>query len=152
MTALPYCVVDASVCIKLFINDPLTPRVNQLFDYLNDPSTQFFVPDLFYIECANVLCKYVRANLYTAEQAKADLLDLRLLRLQSTSTQNLMAEATEIGLKYSISAYDACYVALSQNMNAPLLTLDRRLVNALAESPFNVCLFTDFQLPDVLPP
>jgi predicted nucleic acid-binding protein len=150
MTALLYCVVDASVGIKLFINDPLTPKVYQLFDCLNQPTTQFFVPNLFYIECANVLCKYVRANLYTAEQAKADLVDLRSLRLQSTSTQNLMVEAAEVGLKYSISAYDACYVALSQNMNAPLLTLDKRLVNALVESPFNVRLFTDFQLPDVL--
>lgn len=70
-------VVDASVCIKQFIADSLTPKVNQLFDHLNDPRAEFFVPDLFYIECANVLWKYVRANLYTAEQTQADLISLR---------------------------------------------------------------------------
>jgi predicted nucleic acid-binding protein len=152
MTDSLRCVVDASVCIKQFVNDPLTPKVNQLFDHLNDPAAQFFVPDLFYIECANVLCKYVRANLYTAEQAKADVIDLQALRLQVTSTQSLMAEAAEIGLKYGTSAYDACYVALSQQMDAPLLTLDKRLVNTLMGSSFDVRLFLDFQIPTVLSP
>jgi predicted nucleic acid-binding protein len=61
-------VLDTNICIKQFIIDPLTPKVNELFDSLEEPSVDFFVPDLFYIECANVLWKYVRANLYTAEQ------------------------------------------------------------------------------------
>ena len=68
MTVSLRCVLDTNICIKQFIADPLTPKVNQLFDHLNDPSTEFFIPDLFYIECANALGKYVRAKLYTAEQ------------------------------------------------------------------------------------
>lgn len=55
--------MDTSVCIKQFISDPLTAKVNQLFDHLAVPQTEFFVPDLFYIECANTLWKYVRAGL-----------------------------------------------------------------------------------------
>jgi len=68
MTAPLRCVLDTNICIKQFIADPLNSKVNQLFDHLNDPRTEFFVPDLFYIECANVFWKYVRANLYMAEQ------------------------------------------------------------------------------------
>jgi predicted nucleic acid-binding protein len=151
MTASLRCVIDTSVCVKQFINDPLTPKVNQLFDHLKDPAAQFFVPDLFYIECANVLCKYVRANLYTAEQADADLIDLKALQLQVTSTQSLMIEAAEIALKYGISAYDASYIALSQQVEAPLLTLDKRLVNSLTDSHFDVRLFTAFQIPALSP-
>lgn len=82
MTVLLRCVLDTNVCIKQFIADPLTSKVNQLFDHLNDPSAEFFVPDLFYIECANTLWKYVRANLYTAEQVQADITDLKTLRFQ----------------------------------------------------------------------
>ncbi|WP_404788976.1 type II toxin-antitoxin system VapC family toxin [Altericista sp. CCNU0014] len=149
MTVSLRYVLDANICIKQFIDDPLTPKVNQLFDHLNNSATRFFVPDLFYIECASVFCKYVRANLYTAEQAKADLIDLKILGLQVIPTRRLMTEATEIALKYGISAYDACYVALSQQVEAPLLTLDKRLVNSLADSHFDVRLFTDFQVPDV---
>jgi predicted nucleic acid-binding protein len=124
MMASLRCVVDASVCIKQFISDPLTPKVNQLFDHLNDPAAQFFVPDLFYIECANILCKYVRANLYTAEQVEADLMDLRVLRLQVTSTQSLMTKAAKTAVEYGISAYDASYIALSEQVEALLYNSD----------------------------
>jgi predicted nucleic acid-binding protein len=141
------CVIDTNICIKQFIADPITPKVNQLFDYLDDPSTEFFVPDLFYIECANVLWKYVRANLYTAQQIQSDLIDLKALRFQVTSTKDLMTEAVQIGLKHGITAYDGCYVALSQQVSAPLLTLDERLVNSFIDSSFDVRLFTNFTLP-----
>ncbi|WP_377479092.1 MAG: type II toxin-antitoxin system VapC family toxin [Microcoleus anatoxicus] len=102
-------VLDTNICIKQFIVDPLTPKVNQLFDCLDDPAVEFFVPDLFYIECANVLWKYVRAKLYTAEQVQADLSDLKALRFQVTSTKELMNKAVQIGLDYGITAYDGCY-------------------------------------------
>jgi predicted nucleic acid-binding protein len=147
MTTPLRCVVDTNLCIKQFITDPLTTKVNQLLDFLAESSTEFFVPDLFYIESANVFWKYVRANLYTLEQAEADLLDLQTLRLQVTSTQSLMAEAVRIGVNYSVTAYDACYVALSDRVKAPLLTLDERLVSSLKDSQFQVHLFTDFDLP-----
>lgn len=147
MTPPLRCVVDTNVCIKQFITDPLTPKVNQLFDHLNNLYTEFFVPDLFYIECANTLWKYVRANLYTVEQVQADLISLKAFRFQVTSTRNLMTEAVKIGLDYGVTAYDSCYVVLSQQVGAPLLTLDERLVNTLASSSFDVRLFTNFSIP-----
>ena len=141
--------LDTNICIKQFIVDPLTPKVNQLFDCLDDSAVEFFVPDLFYIECANVLWKYVRAKLYTAEQVQADLSDLKALRFQVTSTKELMNKAVQIGLDYGITAYDGCYVALSEQVTAPLLTLDERLVNSLTGSEFDVQLFTNFTVPSL---
>ena len=147
MTVPLRCVLNTNVCIKQFIADLLTPKVNQLFDHLNDPSAEFFIPDLFYIECANTLWKYVKAKLYTAEQVQADITDLKALRFQVTSTKDLMTQAVQIGLDYGITAYDGCYVALSQQISAPLLTLDERLVTSLASSSFDVRLFTNFLVP-----
>ena len=147
MSASLQCVLDTSVCVKQFISDPLTPKVNQLFGLLNNSLTEFFVPDLFYVECANVLWKYVRANLYAADQVRADLADLKDLRFQVTSTKDLITEAIQISLEYGITAYDGCYVALSQNLEVPLLTLDERLINALVSSHYNIRLFSVFELP-----
>ncbi|WP_448601930.1 type II toxin-antitoxin system VapC family toxin [Thermoleptolyngbya sp.] len=141
------CVLDANVCIKQFIADPLTQKVNQLLDHLTDPEARFFVPDLLYVECANTLWKYVRATLYSAEQVQADLLDLGLLNFQAISTRELISEAVQLGLSYGITAYDACYVALSKQVNAPLITLDERLVNSLSVSDYDVRLFTSFEVP-----
>lgn len=147
MTASLRCVVDTSLCIKQFISDPLTPKVNQLFDYLTIPQSEFFVPDLLYIECANTLWKYVRAGLYTNAEAIADLASLKTLSLCVVSTTELMSEALSIGLRSEISAYDACYVALSQQVNAPLITVDKKLVRALATTSYDIHLFDDFSIP-----
>lgn len=147
MTTPLRCVVDTSVCIKQFIPDPLSPKVDQLFDHLALAQAEFFVPDLLYIECANTLWKYVRAGLYTADEVQADLASLKALPLRVVSTSELMAEAVSIGLAYKISAYDASYVALSQLFSAPLLTLDEKLVKALAVASYDVRSFNDFSVP-----
>lgn len=150
MTASLECVIDTNIAVKQFISDPLTEKTNQLFTYLDsDPSARFFVPDLFYIECANVLRKYVRANLYPADLIEADLVDLKALRLISIPTKALMVEAAKISSEYDVSAYDGSYVALSHQAQVPFLTLDKRLRNSLIDSSFNVQLFTNFEIPSL---
>ncbi len=59
MTIPLRCVIDASVGIKRFIPDPLTPKVYQLFAHLAIPETEFFIPDLFYIETANIFSQFL---------------------------------------------------------------------------------------------
>jgi predicted nucleic acid-binding protein len=146
MTTSLKCVVDASVGIKKFIIEPLTPKVDQLFAHLNDPNARLYIPDLFYIECTNILWKYIRAGLYDSVEAQANLADLRLLRFTATPTADLMLEALNFSITYGISAYDACYVALSRETNVPLLTQDQRLVNTLKNTDFDIQLFSDFAI------
>lgn len=67
--------------------------------------------------------------------------------LRVVSTADLMAEAVTIGLAYGISAYDASYVALGEQVSAPLLTLDEKLVRALAVAPHDIRLFNNFSIP-----
>jgi predicted nucleic acid-binding protein len=149
MTDSIKCVVDASVAIKKFIIEPLTPKVDQLFDHLNDPNSRLYIPDLFYIECTNIVWKYIRAGLYDSAEAQANLADLKFLRFTSTPTVDLMMEAIAISVAHGISAYDACYVALSRQNNVPLLTQDQRLVKTLRDTDFNIRLFADFTIPPV---
>lgn len=147
MTITLNCVIDVSVCIKHFFPDPLSPKVDQLLAHAANPQNQFFVPDLFYIESANVLWKYIRAGLYPTAKVTADIATLKSLQLQVVSTSDLVADAVNIAVNYGISAYDACYVAFSQQVGATLLTLGGKLVRALSTSSFDVCLFNDFEVP-----
>ena len=56
---LSRCVVDASVGIKLFVDEPLSEQAHHLFEKLVlDPPVELYVPDLFFIECTNILWKY----------------------------------------------------------------------------------------------
>lgn len=141
------CVINANVGIKQFIVDPLTPKVNQLLAHSNISDVEIYIPDLFYIEVTNIFWKYVRAGMYTSGEVQADLATLKSLSLRAVSTAELMEEAVSIAITYGISAYDASYVALSQRVNAPLLTLDQKLANTLTTAPYNVQLFSNFSVP-----
>lgn len=71
------CVLDASVGIKLFVEEEFSDKVQRLFSKLDeDPQAEFHVPDLFYIECANILLKYTRRFDRPLEDSLADLKDL----------------------------------------------------------------------------
>lgn len=142
-------VVDASVGIKLFLHEPLSDRTEALFAHLaGDPPAQLYVPDLYFIECANILWKYVRRFGYDASAAAQDLGDLQRLRLRSVSTAELMSAALELGLAHDLTAYDACYVALAQRLGVPLITADARLVAALTPLALPVYWLGDFVGPE----
>lgn len=125
-------VIDASVGIKLFVNEPLSDAAHALFGKLSDdPVVEFYVPDLFYVECANILLKYTRRIGLPFEDAQAGLSDLKLLALKSIPTADLVKEALILAHQKNLSAYDACYIVLAQEMNGVLVTADQRLVEVV---------------------
>lgn len=129
------CVVDASVGIKLFLAEEGSDAADALFAQLAQlPPARFYVPDLFYSECANILWKYVRRFGYPAGNARQDVADLLALRLQTVSTADVLAPALALALQYDITAYDACYAALAQQLGLPLITADSPLRRKLAGS------------------
>lgn len=133
MSALPaHCVVDASVGIKLFIDEALSEPARILFAGLAaDPPAELHVPDLFFIECTNILWKYTRRYHRPMEDSLADLADLELLALRVTSTADLMEESLSLALQSGLTAYDACYAALARRLNVPLVTADEQVVQAV---------------------
>jgi hypothetical protein len=71
------CVVDASVGIKLVITEPLSSEAHALFAHLvRDPSSRFVVPELFDIECANILWKHIQRSGYPLVDAQSNLATL----------------------------------------------------------------------------
>jgi predicted nucleic acid-binding protein len=140
-------VIDASVGIKLFVDEDLSEVTDKLFAQLAaDPPAQFYVPDLFFIECTNVLWKYVWRFGYPAENARQDVIDLRALSLITVSTADLLEPALEVALKYEITAYDACYIALAELLALPFVTVDATLARKLVGSQIDVQELKDIQV------
>lgn len=97
-------VVDASVGAKLFVAEPLSDQAHALFSGLAaDPPADLYVPDLFNIECANLLWKYVCRGRCSGETALANLSDLGVLRLHSTATYDLMEEALALAIERNLN-------------------------------------------------
>jgi predicted nucleic acid-binding protein len=144
LAELSGCVVDASVAIKLFVLEEGSDAALALFERLAaDPPASFYVPDLFYAECANILWKYTRNYGYPAENARLDLLDLQGLALQSVSSMELIEPALELALMFDIPMYDACYLALAQMLEIPLVTADAALARKLIQSSITILLLTE---------
>ncbi len=126
------CVLDASVGIKLFIEEEFSDKVERLFSKLaEDPQAEIHVPDLFYIECANILLKYTRRHSRPLEDSLKDIADLNDLALKSTSTSELIEEALELAHEKNLTAYDACYAVLARRLALPLVTADAPLARAV---------------------
>ena len=129
------CIVDASVGIKLFLAEAGSDEAHRLFAELAaEAPSRFYVPDLFFVECGNILWKYVRHFGYPAANARQDVADLQALKLQTVSTADLLTPAFALAVQHDITAYDACYAALAQQLSLPLITADGPLLKKLTGS------------------
>ena len=127
------CVVDASVGIKLFLAEPLSEAAHALFAHLSDdPPARLYVPELFFIECANILWKYVRRFGYPAADALVDIGELVRLPLQRVPMAALAEAALLLATHHGCTAYDSAYVALAQHLDLPLITADEALARRFA--------------------
>lgn len=127
--------VDASVGVKLFLEESGSEEAERLFALLGrDPPHVIAVPDLFFIECANVFRSRVHRRLMTAEQARQAFAILRTLPLQTVSSPEVTPAALDLALALGLSVYDGTYAALAERLGVPLVTADGRLVRKLVEA------------------
>ena len=112
-------VIDASVGIKLFVVEDLSEVADQLFDQLTaKPPAQFYVPDLFFIECTNILWKYVRRFDYPAENARQDVIDLRALSTVRLMNISIICSGSEYPSSQGVFSYRSVYVFLASPSSA----------------------------------
>lgn len=96
-------------------------------------AAELCAPALLPFECSNVLRRHELGGLISpdqAAQAHADLLDLPM---DLFPYEPLAPRIWQ--LRRNLTSYDAAYVALAEELDAPLITLDRRL----AEAPGVTC-------------
>ena len=137
-------VLDASVGIKLFVEEDDSDKVDALFQqFADDPNARLHVPTLFFTECANILWKVARRNDRSAEDIQADVSDLISLALDRIDTVPLLPKILRLATERDITAYDATYVITAQTLGIPLLTADERLKNKLAGYAAKVMLISD---------
>ncbi len=145
MTVPAAFVVDASVGIKLVLSEALSQQADAVFSHLAaDPPGQLSVPDLFFVECANILWKHTRRSGLPRDAARKALTDIGKLALRSYPTADLVLGALDIAGKEEITAYDACYVFLAHQLEVPFVTADEKLARALAGKAYRVVWLGDF--------
>lgn len=118
-------VLDASAALDWLLQ---TPAGQQIEKRIYARSESLHAPHLLDAEVAQVLRRLVREAVVSpqrAEEAIQDLADLRVTRYP-----HFVFLARIWQLRHNLSAYDAAYVALAENLGATLLTRDARLASA----------------------
>ena len=121
MTAL---IVDASAVTEALAGNVLF-RIR-----MQEAGSDLHAPALCDIEVVSALVRMLRRGNMSAERAGQLLRDFVGLPLQRHAHGPLLLERV-LQLHNNFSPYDATYVALSEELNAPLLTADARLARAV---------------------
>jgi predicted nucleic acid-binding protein len=118
-------VLDASAAVDWLLQ---TPAGQQIEKRIYSRNESLHAPHLLDVEVAQVLRRLVReaaVSSQRAEDAIQDLADLRVTRYPHFVFLSRIWQ-----LRHNLSAYDAAYVALAENLGATLVTRDARLASA----------------------
>ena len=118
-------VLDASAAVDWLLQTPAGRQIERRIFLRND---SLYAPHLLDLEIGQVLRRLARESLVTAQRASEaiqDLLDLRIMRYPHFVLLGRIWQ-----LRHNLSAYDAAYIALAEELEAPLITRDARLASA----------------------
>jgi predicted nucleic acid-binding protein len=117
-------VVDASVVVAaLLVAGPDGDAARAVL-----AEREAHAPHLLDVEATSAARGWLLSGRLQREEAQLFVDDLRALAVARHGHEPLLDRVLE--LRDSISAYDACYVALAELLDAPLATVDRRLARA----------------------
>ncbi len=118
-------VLDASAVVDWLLQTPAGQRIEQRIYARNDALHTVHLLD---VEFAQVLRRLVREGTLSrkrAEEAMEDLIAVRVTRYPPVVLLHRIWQ-----LRQNLSAYDAAYVALAEELKAPLITRDQKIAAA----------------------
>jgi predicted nucleic acid-binding protein len=122
-------VLDASVTLRWFLDDPVSPYANRVKQFLIKGG-RAVVPALWHLELSNSLAVAERGSILTTADVDQALLDIEQIVAQGVDTSSALISARQ-GLvtarAFQLSAYDAVYLDLARRERLPLASLDERL-------------------------
>ncbi len=126
-------VVDANILVYSLIKGDYSLLVRKLRERDMDWRTT----GLCLHEILNVLATYQRRDVLKLAQCKK-LLEHAERFMKVAQCEVKMDAALAVAAKYAITGYDAQYIALAQSLNAPLITEDRKLRDAVPGIAFSM--------------
>lgn len=120
-------VLDASIAAAWFLPDEQHDAADRLMSDLN--TTVGLVPTLFWFETRNLFLMAERRGRLRSGEAVLLMTQLRGLSLEDAGSGG-DGLILDLANRYTLTAYDASYVALAKTESLPLATADRKMTDA----------------------
>ncbi len=136
-------VLDNSVSMRWLLRSEKTADQKyamHVLQSMTDASAQ--VPDLWYLEAANVLLGAEKRNEISFGEIEGFLSQLKELPIHVDTLTPNHAFGTTLNLarEYKLSSYDAAYLELAIRKALPLSSLDKKLLSAAKKSSVEIYL------------
>ena len=138
-------IADTNVLIKYVVPEEFSSVARRIMGQYDDAQLRLIAPDYIFIECANVLWKYVRRNNLSVANAVSALRELQRLNIPLIPHGELLEDALLFAANTGITVYDALFCVLARRENAELITADIALVNRLVGTSIRVRPLADWE-------
>lgn len=124
-------VVDTSVAVKWFFDEPLSDRALRLGQVFQSGVCSAVGPDLIYPEFANVVWKRVAFEGLEPTDGQAVLSAFSAIPMEILPSLPLLATAYRLAVQHRQSVYDMLFLASSLETEADLVTADEAFYQAV---------------------
>lgn len=119
-------VIDTGLVMAYLLNEPSADRAMQVI-----LGEDVHAPDLLRIETANALINAVRKDRITPSQVAPRYDLVQRLPAQFHDSTPLIARALDLSLRHQRRPYDGVFIALAEQLDQELITLDAALVRGM---------------------
>jgi len=119
-------VIDTSVAVKWFCLEDDTASALDLRERLYRQECRILAPDLLLYELANALRFNPRLTADDVKAAVGSVVDLGLELISADA--EMLGKAVDLALRFDTTVYDACFLALADLRDLPLISADVKLI------------------------
>jgi predicted nucleic acid-binding protein len=130
-------VIDASVAVRWFIEEEAHPNADEVLRAVVQQPERFAVPELFTFEVFSVLMRLHPNGLQAFRKGVMPILHAGIFR--QPMTEDLAIKADRF-VKLGLSGYDACYAALSKDLNGKWLTFDEKAHKLIRKKKISILI------------
>lgn len=123
--------IDASFLLKLFLPEEKSVKAENLWKTWIEDSVEIIAPSLIVFETSSVLRNKVYGGIIKEDNAEKLIVQLKELDINLLYTGDILEEAWAIGkILNKPTLYDCFYIAISNYLNIPMWTADKKLYNS----------------------
>lgn len=136
-------ILDTSVITKWYYKKDEEDLYNAsiLYDNLQSEHYIFFAPELLIYELLNIYRTKLELDDARINKIITELFDLIVIL---GINKNTFSKAFITARSFNISYYDSIYLSLSEDLDASLITADKKLYLAVKDIKQNVIMLSDF--------